>query len=343
MGQTEQVPRDGRTDAERRTAALLAAAGAPDADAAGCVPLTGGTYNTVVRAQLPDGRRWVVKIPPPPGTPGLGYEKDLLRAESEFCSRAAELGDVPVPRLVHAAFGPSDPGGPGMVTTHCPGTVWHECAGTMDETERRRLRRLLGQHVARLHTVTGPGYGYPGGALGPLAPTWGEAFTAMTDALLADAEHHLPEPPLPLALIRRRFAGARYALDDVTRPALVHFDLWQGNLLLDGPPGRRVLSGIIDGERMFWGDPVADFVSLALFEDIEDDRDFLAGYAPGGGRAGLDDRARLRLALYRAYLYLIMLVEAGPRGYGAEQRAWLRDTVAPRFTAALADVADRTR
>ncbi|MFD0431714.1 phosphotransferase family protein [Streptomyces zhihengii] len=121
----------------------------------------------MVRADLADGRRWVVKIPPPAGTCGLSYEKDLLRAEAEFCSRAAALGDVPVPELVHAAFGPSDPGGPGMVTTHRPGTAWHECAGTMDDTERRRLRGLLGQGVARLHTVTGPGYGYPGGGLGP--------------------------------------------------------------------------------------------------------------------------------------------------------------------------------
>ncbi|MFD0431715.1 phosphotransferase family protein [Streptomyces zhihengii] len=164
----------------------------------------------------------------------------------------------------------------------------------------------------------------------------------MTDALLADAGRHLPEPPLPLDRIRRRFAAARPVLDDVTRPALVHFDLWQGNLLVDGPPGRRVLSGIVDGERMFWGDPVADFVSLALFEDIGDDADFLAGYAQAGGPAVLDDPARLRLALYRAYLYLIMLVEAGPRGYGTEQRAWLRGTVEPLFTAALTEAADRT-
>lgn len=62
------------------------------------------------------------------------------------------------------------------------------------------------------------------------------------------------------------------------------------------------VSGIIDGERMFWGDPLAEFVSPALLGDIEDDADFLAGYAAAGGRVAFDAPARLRMALYRCSL-----------------------------------------
>ncbi|MEV1025964.1 hypothetical protein [Streptomyces sp. NPDC050264] len=42
---------------------------------------------------------------------------------------------------------------------------------------------------------------------------------------------------------------------------------------------------------MFYGDPVAGFVSLALFGDveIEEDEDFLTGYATGGGLALWND------------------------------------------------------
>ncbi|MFK4263794.1 hypothetical protein [Streptomyces milbemycinicus] len=65
---------------------------------------------------------------------------------------------------------------------------------------------------------------------------------------------------------------------------------------------------------MFWGDPVADFVSLALLGNVEDDADFLSGYAAVAGPPRFDGSVRLRLALYRASLYLIMLVEAVPRG-----------------------------
>ncbi|MFG3102271.1 hypothetical protein ACGFZL_17345 [Streptomyces sp. NPDC048182] len=68
---------------------------------------------------------------------------------------------------------------------------------------------------------------------------------------------------------------------------------------------------------------MADFVSLALFGDIEGDEAFLAGYAGAGGEAGFTDSVRLRLELYRCCLYLIMLVEAVPRRHSREQRAWV--------------------
>jgi aminoglycoside phosphotransferase (APT) family kinase protein len=104
-------------------------------------------------------------------------------------------------------------------------------------------------------------------------------------------------------------------LDDVTTPSLVHFDLWPGNILLrDGQ-----ITGIVDGERAFWGDPLAEMVSLALFGDIADDAAFLAGY----GGIEFDDSARRRIALYQSYLYLIMLIEGDPRGYSGPDRASL--------------------
>lgn len=175
--------------------------------------------------------------------------------------------------------------------------------------------------------------------MGPPAPTWRAAFTTMTDAVLADADTYGARLPRPADRIRPLLAAAAPVLDDVTRPALVHFDLWQGNLLVDGEPGARTIGGIIDGERMFWGDPVAEFVSLALLGNLEEDKDFLAGYEEGSGRPMVFDASvRLRLALYRCYLYLIMLVETVPRRVPQEQldRVWTE--VGPHLVSALDDV-----
>lgn len=96
---------------------------------------------------------------------------------------------------------------------------------------------------------------------------------------------------------------------------------------------------------MFWGDPAADFVSLALFGDMEEDKDFLAGYGESapGGPVEFDASLRLRLALYRAYLYLIMLVETVPREADAEQLAWTWNEVAPRLEVALDEVESALR
>ncbi|MGC5409930.1 phosphotransferase family protein, partial [Streptomyces sp. DT225] len=262
------------------------------------------------------GRDWVVKVPPPAAGDHLSYEAGLLVNEVTFY-RAAE--DEPaVPLLVRAELGPAAPAGPYVVMSARPGRPWHELAGALADGEEGRLRTGLGRIVGRLHGVPAPGgFGYPSQALGPLVPTWRQAFATMTDAVL----------------------------DDVTRPALVHFDLWQGNILVSGEPGARRVGGVIDGERMFWGDPVADFVSLALLGDIADDKDFLAGYgeeAPGGP-VEFTASLRLRLALYRAYLYLIMLVETVPRGTSGEQLEWTWNEVAPRLEETLTEIGSATR
>ncbi|WP_369251362.1 phosphotransferase family protein [Streptomyces sp. R41] len=289
-----------------------------------CRTLSGGTYNTVEELRLADGTRYVLKIPPAATVPGLSHERELLRSEAEFYQEAATVG-VPAPEVVTA-------GERHLLMTHCPGTPW----GDLDPGEQAVLRRELGHLVARLHHVTGPGFGYPSGALGPLTPDWRTAFTTMYDAVLDDARRYDAWLPRPVDEVARTAKPAYDALDEVTVPRLVHFDLWQGNILVERSDSTAPrIGGLIDGERMFWGDPLADFVSLALLGDIKQDEDLLTGYQEAGGRAEFDFSARQRLALYRSYLYLIMLVETVPRAPGAERVAWVREAVAPELLAAL--------
>ncbi|MFB8102647.1 phosphotransferase family protein [Streptomyces sp. NPDC056007] len=322
---------------------VLRALAVGDRDLASCTPLTGGTYNTVTRVTLTDGRDWVVKTPPP-HTAGLRYERDLLVNEVAFYTAAAQAAGAVIPRVVHSEPDPTAPTGAYLVMTARPGHPWDGVDGLQDTGDQSRLRDRLGSLVGRLHTITGPGgFGYPAEPFGPLAPTWRTAFTAMTEAVLADAVTYRAPLPYAVGRIRAVLARAAPVLDDVARPALVHFDLWPGNLLVTGEPGARAVGGIIDGERMFWGDPVADFVSLALFGDLEEDGDFLAGYAESiGGRLEFSESVRLRLALYRSYLYLIMLVETVPRGVGEQAAEETRRLVTPHLVAALDAVSRRT-
>ncbi|MER5841751.1 aminoglycoside phosphotransferase family protein [Streptomyces prasinus] len=321
-------------------AALLSAVAVAPADVVECAPLSGGTYNSLLRVVLRDGRRWIVKRPPSPRSGStLRYEHDLLRGEASYYTAVRDLPGVPVPRLVHVETSAEPPVVSGLVMTECPGVPWHEADASLTPGERARSRRELGEAVARLHTVTGSEFGYPARPFGLAAADWRSAFTAMTDAVLNDAVVYGVELPRPVEEVREVIAAAGDVLDEVTRPVLVHFDLWQGNLLLAGAEGARGLSGVIDAERMFWGDPVAEFVSLSLFDDIEKDADFLAGYAAAGGDATFTDSVRLRLELYRCYLYLIMLVEAVPRRYSSEQSAWTRRHVGGHLTASLDAVA----
>ncbi|GGX30225.1 phosphotransferase family protein [Streptomyces lomondensis] len=314
-------------DSWERARHVLKEAGLDPGGLAHLAPLTGGTYNTVEELRLTDGSRYVLKIPPAATVPGLRHERRLLVSEAEFYRAAARVG-VPAPRLVSL-------GDDFLLMTACPGDAWDD---SLTDRERTALRTELGRQVARLHAVTGPAYGYPSGALGPLAPDWRTAFATMFDAVLDDARRYGARLPRPADEVARTARSAYGALDEVTVPSLVHFDLWRGNILIDRSDGDARLGGLIDGERMFWGDPLADFVSLALLGDIRKDEAFLAGYREAGGRAHFNAPARLRLALYRAYLYLIMISETVPREVGAEQERWVQDTVAPELLAALAEI-----
>ncbi|WP_031512287.1 phosphotransferase family protein [Streptomyces sp. NRRL F-5123] len=319
---------------------LLARAGIDAAQVVSRDRIPGGSYNALFSVILVGGDRLVLKVPPPEGTPRLRYEAELLCGEALFYEHAAAAG-VPAPRVVHSEWREDAGAPPFLVMTHSPGVPWNGVADAMAPGEHERLLTELGGLVGRLHAVHGgAGFGYPAQGFAPLAAGWPAAFAAMTDALLADAEAYGPWLPRPVAEIRTLLAGGAPALAEVTRPVLVHFDLWSGNVLLDGEPGARTVGGLIDGERMFWGDPLADFPSLSLFfGHLEDDPAFLAGYGAAGGRTSFDAAARVRLALYRCYLYLIMLVEVVPRGTTGEHLAWVRDFAGSRLSAALDAVA----
>ncbi|WP_030247592.1 phosphotransferase family protein [Streptomyces sp. NRRL S-455] len=314
-------------DSWERARHVLQEAGLDPGRLAHLRPLTGGTYNTVEELRLTDGNCYVLKIPPAATTPGMRHEQRLLVSEAEFYRSAARVG-VPAPRLVSA-------GDDFLLMTACPGDTWDD---TLTDGEQTALRTELGRRTARLHGVTGPGFGYPSGALGPLTPDWRAAFTAMFDAVLDDVRRYTPRLPRPVDAVARTAASAYGALDEVTVPRLVHFDLWRGNILVDRTAGGPRIGGLIDGERMFWGDPLAEFVSLALLGDIRKDEAFLAGYREAGGRAVFDTLARLRYALYRAYLYLIMLTETVPREVGEEHQRWVRERVDPELVTALDEI-----
>ncbi|SCK40210.1 Predicted kinase, aminoglycoside phosphotransferase (APT) family [Streptomyces sp. WMMB 714] len=306
-------------------------------------PMTGGSYNTLHRVRTTDGTCLVLKTAPPECGPRLRYEQRLLEGEAAYYRAAARCGGVPVPRVVHSgtdgATAPDGAARAALLMTQRPGTAWSEVSGGLTGGERSALRRSLGGMIARVHTVRGPRFGYPAqpppAGLPPAG--WRDVFTAMLRALLEDAERYAAPLPLPVPALRTCLDRALPALEHVHRPVPVHFDLWEGNVLLDGARGSRHVSGIVDGERMFWGDPLADFPSLQLFGRAENDPDLMAGYrAAAGGGPDLGDEAVLtRLALYRCYLYLIMLVETVPRAPGAEAVRWTRAHAGPALLEAL--------
>lgn len=300
-------------DADERTRAALPTVLAPLGEVERLDRLTGGLFATTYRATLTDGTRVVAKTAPTQTDRLLTYELDLLRSEAEVYRRVADRPDLLMPRLLLTDFSrtalPSDV----VVASHLDGTPLL----SLDRADRApgevgaRVDPQLGALMARLHTVTGDRFGYVNAESGLVGRTWPEAFARMIGALLDDAAQWGTE--VPAAGVRGALTRHERALAEVTRPALVHTDLWPGNLFVDA--STLELTGVIDPERAAWADPLLEFAGADQMGLGPVPEALCAGYVAAGGDLPLGTPAGdARLLLYRVYMSLVLLVEMKPRG-----------------------------
>jgi aminoglycoside phosphotransferase (APT) family kinase protein len=290
-----------------------------------CGPLTGGTFAAVWHATLDDGTETVVKIGPPPGVPLLRYERGIIAAEARYYRLAGAAGGVPVPAVLAADDDV-------ILVARLPGSPLAE---HQEQATAASVRRELGSALRHLHAVTGTRFGYDSDGR-PGGDTWPEAFAAMTADLLADGREWGVALPVPDEQIMAAIARHTAALAEVRTPSLVHFDLWDGNVLTED--GR--LTGLVDGERYFWGDPLYDFVSTAIGRRIEDDEPVhpvLDGYYDGKPHP-FTAAERARLMMYRIQFCLLLLIEMPSRAMAGEIERERREWVTPWLLSELRDL-----
>jgi fructosamine-3-kinase len=281
-------------------AATLGLLGVRVAEAA---PLGGGSFGAVWRVRLEDARVVVLKVAPSPGTKLLTYEADMVGAEAEYLRLAGPVAGVPTAGLLAVDADH-------VVMTCLPGVPLPDLP---PDVSTSGVREQAGAAIARLHEVTGSFYGYSGDR--PRAGSWPEAYQLMVEAMLDDAVTWGVRLPVPAQAVLDCVTANRAVLAAVTRPALAHFDLWDGNVLATVAGGVASLSGLVDGERYLYGDPLIDLASPALFRDMlaEPGHPFLRGYR-SVRPFDIDATARRRLWLAQLYLYLMMVVEYPSRG-----------------------------
>jgi aminoglycoside phosphotransferase (APT) family kinase protein len=295
--------------------ARLARHAFPGTRVEGVEELTEGSFNAAYALRC-DGEDLVLKVAPSSDLQLLTYETDLMHGEALFFEQAGAAG-VPVPVVRFADLTGSIHPNEFVFLTRLPGTPLHNLK--LDPAVDRAVRHELSGHLRRLHTVRGPAFGYPRRDGHTRSPSWRTSFLTILDDLIQDAARLEPRllHPLPVQA-QKIFQGVRSeaaVLDAVAAPVLVHFDIWDGNVFVDAGRSTGRITGIIDGERCFYGDPIAELASLTLYSDIESRPELLDGY----GRGELTPDERLRLRMYTVYLYLIMLVEGPTRGFGGEE------------------------
>ena len=308
----------------------LTALVAPVGELRSAVPLTGGMFASAYRIELADGRQVVAKIVSADTARLLQYERGILATEAAIYRVAA--GHVPVPTVLHGDCSRTIVAGDAVVVTFLSGTPWQTI--TLSEEQTATARTNLGKAMAAMHRITGEKFGYPAPESELAAATWREAFTLMVEAVLSDAARWNVSQPVDR--VRAALAQHGHLLDAVNRPALIHNDLWEGNIFVD--PESLVIVGIIDTERALWGDPLLDIAGSDQFGIGEVNPDLLAGNSAAGGVLATElgtAEGAARLALYRMYYALLLSTEGTIRGYDPEGMAWFQTTSEANLESAL--------
>lgn len=290
-----------------------------------CEEFTNGWFSAVYGVRLADGRDLVLKLAPAPGLTLMRYEFELMRTEIEYYQRLATAG-LPVPRIQAAD---ADRGY--LLMERLRGTPLDALKADLPQEQLAAIRGEIGRFAARQHAITGPLFGYPRRDQRTRSESWRVAFLAFIDDVLADAVDfgvELPAPPDRIGVAIRRHERL---LDEVTTPALVHFDLFDSNLFLVPANGTYAIEGVIDGERAFYGDPIAELVGLAYFSDPAG----VPGLMPGYLGRELTANERTRLRLYTAYMLLIIATEGATRGFDPVEHEPIRRFALDRLEAEL--------
>lgn len=281
------------------------------------VELHNGWFNVAYVLTLVDGHRVVLKIAPARGIPVMTYETDLMHNELTALALVQQHTTVPVPPVDFSDLSGEIIDVPWFVMPFIDAEVLNIQleSGALSPAEIADYNERLGALNRELNTITGPHFGP---LAGPGYTTWRDAFAAMIEDVLRDGEHLEVDLGWPYSAVRDVVAANLDALDEVTEPRFVEWDLWAGNVMVRG--GR--ISAILDHERAFYGDPLIEngFVPLDLGEPGSADA-FMRGY----GHPPLTPTQSRRRRLYTLYLILIMVIETKYREHDdPAQYTWAR-------------------
>ena len=280
-------------------------------------PLGDGEFNAAYRVKTEEGKEYALKIAPPKSARVLTYERGMMASEVFWYLQMKEHTDILCPEIYYSDFSGNVIASSCFVMEMMNGVpLW---AAQLDEAGREKAEEEKISMLTKIHGIRNDGYGYPQTGL---HGSWYEALRAMAENLVKDCRSLGQETP----------DGERFLeYIDIHRETLkkapcrmVNFDLWDSNILYDN--GRLAW---IDPERGFWGDPVADFVTLIPGQKapLSQKQKAIEIYnRTAAEKIALSPETEVRYACAVAYLALVEEVEKYVR-YEPGEPNYIRNTV----------------
>ncbi len=279
-------------------------------------PLGNGEFNSAYKVVLDDGQKYALKIAPPEGATVLTYEKNMMESEVFWYKMMHDNTDILCPEVYVADFSQS------IIKSNCfimqmmeGEPLW---AVKFSDREYENVQKQKIEMLTKIHRIKNDRFGYRQSGL---HDTWYDALKSMAGNLVKDCKSLGYETPDGEKFISYIDKHAKLLRSVPCR--MVNFDLWDSNVLYND--GKICW---IDPERGFWGDPVADFITLgtgqkAPLSTKQKELDIYNETATE--KIVLSKETEVRYALAVCYLALIEEVEKYVR-YEPDEPNYIRNT-----------------
>lgn len=221
--------------------------------------LSAGEFNSAYHVTA-NGAEYVLKIAPKDNSHTLTYEKDIMACEVESYRLIVEKTDVKTPKIYYfddtLSIIPTKYFIMEKLDSKPLNTV------KLSKPERQNVNKLIGEMVAKLHTVKGNGFGYEQNGL---YSNWYLALRSMVENLISDCARLNKKCKKGAKLLE--FIDKSKAILENVESVYTHYDIWDGNIFYKNDNGEIELT-LIDTERGFWGDGIGDFVSIEMLTPL---------------------------------------------------------------------------
>lgn len=291
---------------------------APGEDA--LAELKEGWFNAAYNVRLSDGREVILKIAPPPQAEVLTYEYNIMETEVASMRLARRNPAIPVPEIYYFDTALDLCDSAYFFMEKLAGENYGLIRATLPPEVQASIDEQIGKIIYQINQFRGDYYGYPGNSA-LRGQTWREAFLKIMDAILEDgrrknADYRGIDPETIHQAVLKHAA----ALDHVTLPQMVHWDAWDLNVFIqDGK-----ITGLLDFERVLWGDPLLEAQFRPLFGDG------VTGYMRGYGKTHFTPDEDVRCHLYSLHLGVVAKTECYYRHYETDEVAnWAMALLVP--------------
>jgi aminoglycoside phosphotransferase (APT) family kinase protein len=258
--------------------------------------LSGGTFNTTYLVTFTDIGKVILRVSPPQTADTPWDEALLMRREHAMQPFFAPVAAL-MPKTLMIDFTHQLIGRDYMFQTFIEGERWDDVMDKLPSAENDILWDQFGKILKLIHTVQGEAFGLPHPDF--QFARWSQTVIDRLDRTLRAAQKDQFEVP-HLAHILGLVRAHPQQLDQIQVPSLLHGDLWSFNILITRGDSDPAIAGVLDADRAWWGDPMADWTMfiLAHAERQEGHARFWQAYGQPEDTPGARFRAKVYDAMH---------------------------------------------